>query len=334
MRAFPVFLAGAAVLTVSCAAHRQAGLTPPSAQQYAVERQTINAVDQGDGDYEVKVLRARLDADPLDLATRLELAKHYQKLGFTEVAIEHCRLACERAPESDEAHVALAKMLRETGRAAEGAKVLSAFTAHRPEAGVSAWAWLGLLNDETEDWKSGEAAYRKALALAPQRDDLHNNLGYCLLRENRKKEAAEELRVALKINPHSVVASNNLAAALDDSSRVEAVERLQSVADPATAHSNMAAVLIEAGQYAEARKELEIALSYNRRNPAALTNLALVSQRDGKPAEVPAMAELRAKSAPRKGPWARMAQAWHRFRGVNTAPDGKATDSGSTTASR
>jgi Flp pilus assembly protein TadD len=320
-----------AFLTGGCAAHRQTAVVTPSAQQYATDRQIVNAVDAGDGNYEVKVLRARLDANPLDLSVRLELAEHYRKLGFTEVAVEHCRLACERAPESDEAHVALAKMLRESGKAAEGAQTLSVYTLRRPDAGVSVWAWLGLLSDEGEDWKAGEAAYRKALTLAPERDDLHNNLGYCLLREDRKAEAAEELRTALRLNPHSELASNNLAAALaaapEDASRKEAVERLQSVADPSTAHSNMAAVLIEAGKYPEARRELEIALSYNRCNPAALMNLAVVSERDGHPAEV------RAVTAQPK-PWARVVRMWHRFRGGSAAPEGKANESGTATASR
>src|SRR5271157_1425770 len=85
----------------------------------AMERQIMNAVDAGDGDYGAKVLRAKLDANPQDLNARLELARYYQRAGFPEIAIEHCRLACERAPESAEAHLALAKMLRTDGKTAE-----------------------------------------------------------------------------------------------------------------------------------------------------------------------------------------------------------------------
>ena len=167
---------------------RRLAILQPSAQQYAQDRQAINAVDAGDGDYEVKMLRAKLDADPRDLNTRLELARRYQKLGFPEVAIEHCRLACERAPDSDEAHIALAKMLREQGRTAEGAKVLAEYSAKR-DANVTVLAWLGLISDEAGELKAGEAAHRKALALAPGREDLHNNLGYCLLRQNMKERS-------------------------------------------------------------------------------------------------------------------------------------------------
>lgn len=56
--------------------------------------------------------------------------------------------------------------------------------------------------------------------------------------------------------------------------------------DPASAHNNLAAALIEQGRYLDARGQLDIALGYNRRHPAALNNLKLVSELDGRPAEV------------------------------------------------
>jgi len=315
-----------ALLTTACAARRPTALTP-SAQQRNQDRQAINAVDAGDGDYEVKVLRAKLDSDPRDLTTRLALAHRYQQLGFPEVAIEHCRLACERAPDSDEAHIALARALRDDGRPSEGAKTLADYTSRHPSASASVWAWLGLLHDAAGDRKAGEAAHRKALSLAPDRDDLHNNMGYCLLLQNKKKEAADEFRAALRLNPSSVVATNNLAAALGAGSPKEAIQRLQSVADPATAHSNMAAVLIDAGEYENARKEIDQALSYNHQHSAALNNLALVSQLDGRPAEV------KAPVRPVTG-WARAARAWHRLWGSGATADRKADDSGTISASQ
>jgi Flp pilus assembly protein TadD len=301
----------------------------PSATQYAQNRQAVNAVDAGDGDYAVKTLRARLDANPRDLTTRLELARRYQKLGFPEVAIEHCRLACERAPDSDEAHIALAKMLREQGRTAEGAKILAEYST-KHDTNVAVLAWLGLMHDEAGELKAGEAAHRKALALAPNRADLHNNLGYCLLRQNKKKEAAEEFRAALRLDSRSVVASNNLAAAIGESSRKEAVERLQSVTDPASAHNNMAAVLIDDGKYTEARREIDIALSYNRQHSAALSNLALVSQMDGQPATVKAPV-----TAPlvNEGRWTRAFRAWRHLWSSGAPTDRTTKDTGTAAVS-
>jgi hypothetical protein len=49
----------------------------------------------------------------------------------------------------------------------------------------------------------------------------------------------------------------------------------------------MAALLIREKRYADARRELDLALGYNRSHTAALTNLKLVSELDGKPAVIP-----------------------------------------------
>jgi Flp pilus assembly protein TadD/uncharacterized membrane protein (UPF0127 family) len=310
-----------ALILSSCAGHQAITARSPS----VIDRQIVNAVDAGDGDYELKALRAKVDSNPQDLTARLELALRYQKLGFPEIAIEHLRLACERAPASDEARIELAKMLRNAGRPAEAAALLTDYTA-KHEAGAQVWAWLGLLRDDAGDWKSGEAAHRKALALEPGHDDLHNNLGYCLLKQGREKEAAEEFRAALRINPHSVIARNNLGTSLSGTP-AEAVNHLQSVTDPASAHNNLAVAYIEAGKYAEARKEIELALSYNRQHSEALSNLLLISRLDGRAAEV--KAPVRAE-----GRWARMVSTWRRLRG-NSGSDGRNTDgSGSVVASR
>jgi Flp pilus assembly protein TadD len=105
--------------------------------------------------------------------------------------------------------------------------------------------------------------------------------------QKRYSEAAFEFRQALKVRPDSEVARNNLGMALASTPGEQAVLHWQSISDPATAHSNMAAMLIEQGRYAEARKELDLALGYNKSHSAALNNLKLVSELDGKPAVIP-----------------------------------------------
>src|SRR6185436_1354139 len=136
-------------------------------------------------------------------------------------------------------------------------------------------------------WTEGEASHRAALALNPNIDYLHNNLGYNLLMQQRPSEAAFEFRQALQLKPDSETARNNLGMALASTPGHDAVLQMQSISDPATAHSNMAAILIEQARYPEARKELDLALGYNRSHAAALSNLKLVSELDGKPAVIP-----------------------------------------------
>jgi tetratricopeptide (TPR) repeat protein len=283
----------AAGLSASCVHQvRSARFTPVSAgpvesrQPTAIERQVANAIDAGEGDYLVRSLRQKMAADPDNLGVRLELIEHYTRGGYTELAIEHCRLAAVRFPDSAEIQLSLAKLLRGMKMQREAAQGLAAFLERHPQQTPAYDSWLGILRDELGQWTEGEKSHRAALALDENVAFLHNNLGYNLLMQKRPSEAAFEFRQALKLKPDSEISRNNLGIALASTPQ-DALLHWQSVADPATAHSNMAALLIEQARYADARKELDLALGYNKGHAAALNNLKLVSELDGKPAVIP-----------------------------------------------
>jgi Flp pilus assembly protein TadD len=270
------------------------------------DRQIRNAIDAGDGDYQLRALRQKMAADPENIPVRLELANAYRERGYTDVALEICRLAAARFPDSGEVQLALVGALRDVNRRSEAIDGLVTFLKSHPQTGSAYYSWLGILRDESGLWPLGEPAHRKALELAPSLDYLHNNLGYNLLMQKKNEEAAAEFREALKLNPHSPVARNNLGLALANLGAADqAVAAWQSASDPATAHSNLAAVLMENGNYAKARKELEIALSYNKSHAAALKNLELVSRLDGHPATLTVK--------PAKSRWQRWKASLRRF---------------------
>jgi Flp pilus assembly protein TadD len=282
-------LLSAAVLTLSCAsrtrgAAAQVKLPPP---QPAMQRQVQNAIDAGDADYEIRSLRQRMAAEPDNVDVRLALARRYQAMGSTELALEHYRLAAVRFPDNAEVHLLLAKSLRRVDARGEAVNMLQEFLRAHPRQSADFPSLLGILLDEQKQWTEGEKAHREALALAPKSDSLHNNLGYNLLMQGKNDAAAAEFQEALKLNPRSQVARNNLGMAVANKPDQTTVS-WQSAGDPAAAHNNRAALLIQQGQYAEARKELDIALGYNRNFPAALNNLKLVSELDGKPASITA----------------------------------------------
>jgi tetratricopeptide (TPR) repeat protein len=274
-----ITLAMAAALTVSCVHDRRAVVSTPAAPS-VWDRQIRNARDAGDGDYPLKTLRDRVAAEPDNVAVRLELAKAYRELGYPEIAVEVCRLAAARFPESAKAQLELVRSLYEMKRPAEAIAALEA----RPRESSEYYSWMGILRDSTGSWTTGEAAHRKAVELAPAQDALHNNLGYNLLMQKKSEEAAAEFREALRLNPGSQTARNNLGTALATSNTQQALASWRAASDPATAHSNLAAVWIEKGNYAEARKELAVALGYNKSHPAALRNMELVARLDGQPA--------------------------------------------------
>jgi tetratricopeptide (TPR) repeat protein len=248
-----------------------------------------NAIDAGDGDFPLRALRQKVAADPDNVAVRLELAKAYGERGYHEVSLEISRLAVARFPQSGEAQLSLVRGLRDVNRRSEAIASVESFLKVHPESGAEFYSWLGILRDESGLWPLGEPAHRKALELAPAADYLHNNLGYNLLMQNQNAEAAREFTEALKLNPGSQMARNNLGIAQAHSNATaEAVANWQATSDPATAHNNLAAVWMEKGNYSEARRELDLALGYNRAHAAALRNLELVARLDGNPAALKA----------------------------------------------
>jgi len=260
-------------------------VAPP--MQPAMERQVRNALDAGDGDYQIRALREKLAAKPDDVQARLDLAQAYRERGYPDIALEHCRLAAARFPESGASQLALARALRDMRLQAEAAQGLQEFLQAHPQRAPEYFSWLGILRDELGQWAVAELAHRTALDLAPEAEYLHNNLGYNLLMQKKNADAIVEFREALRLNPKSVVASNNLGLALARQNAAEqAIQSWQATGDPAAAHNNLAAVFIQEGKFAEARRELDAALSYNKQFPAALKNLELVSRLDGNPATV------------------------------------------------
>src|SRR5712692_1985548 len=259
-----------------------------------MRRQILNAADAGDGDRVLNRLRARMATEPSNVALRLELAAYYRKIGLPEIQMEHLQLAVERFPESSAARMALAQALRAASLPWRAAESLDDFARVHPQsADAEMLNLLGICYDEAEDFKAGEQAFGRALALAPRLDYLHNNLGYNLLEQHREVEAVSAFRQALKVNPDSILARNNLGVALARASLqdprmtvADALAHFQNVVDTATAYNNVAAAMMEQNRYEESRRLLEAALDYNRSHAAALANLRMVAAQDGKPLEL------------------------------------------------
>lgn len=255
----------------------------------AMQRQILNAVDAGDGDVIVRDWQRRLFAHPEDLATRMKMVGHFEGIEMYDLAAEHLRLAIDRNADDAGLRLHLANVQRKLRLEADAIATLESATAspgmQRPEL----WSMLGILRDDDGDLPGAESAYRSALALAPGDDALHNNLGYNLTLQKRGDEAIGEFEAALRIQPRSEVARNNLAIALAASDRPDrsrkALLHWEALGGPAFAHSNLAAAFIEQGKYPEARQELAQALSLNPSMPEALRNLRVVAGLDGGPAE-------------------------------------------------
>src|ERR1035438_2330219 len=142
---------------------------------------------------------------------------------------------------------------------------------------------------------------RLAVARFPQSGEAQLSLVRGLRDVNRRSEAIASVESFLKVHPESGAEFYSWLGILRDESGLwplgepahrnapaEAVANWQATSDPATAHNNLAAVWMEKGNYSEARRELDLALGYNRAHAAALRNLELVARLDGNPAALKA----------------------------------------------
>jgi Flp pilus assembly protein TadD len=287
---------------------------PVPAVNAVMAREVRGAADAGEGDLELRKLRQRLAANTKDLGVRIALARYYAERNLPDLALEHYRLAAAQFPDSVPVTLALAKSLREMGEPFAALKTLREFADRQPRGSWEVLSLEGILEDERGQLAEAEKSHRAALALAPDQSELHNNLGYNLLSQKKGDAAVAELRRAIELDPKSDIAHNNLATALarSDSSSQEALAEWIRSANPAQAHNNLAAVLIEQARYREARAELAIALGLQPNLSSALANLKLVSELDGKPATV---------TVKRRG------SLWARILGRKSAPPSDASSS-------
>src|ERR1700736_654286 len=102
-----VMLALVVALSVSCVHQQTAGKTaaPAPTPLNAWDQQIRNAVNVGDGDYQLGALRQKVAAEPRNVAVRVELAKAYRERGYHEIALEISLHAVARFPESGAAEL-------------------------------------------------------------------------------------------------------------------------------------------------------------------------------------------------------------------------------------
>lgn len=149
--------------------------------------------------------------------------------------------------------------------------VMPEFTSARNRLGIT----LNKLNKNSEATRH----FRAILAKHPELVHVHNNLGFSLYLEGKYAEAEGALRQALQRNEGFSRARMNLAIVLAKLGRFdEALAEFQKVGGEADAHYNVAMLQVEAGKYAEAAQNLEIALRANPKLEAARLQLHEVSR--------------------------------------------------------
>jgi Flp pilus assembly protein TadD len=162
---------------------------------------------------------------------------------------KHCHQASDEAAAA--AHGTGPKA-NNAGTAAAGAAVDPAAAALVGQLAAQGGAWLA-----RENLEQAAASFRQALALAPDRAELHSNLGYVLERQGRIEAAVASYRKAVSLKPGAAELHSNLGLALQAQgglAQAEASFRRAVDLNPdyAGAHFNLARLLQLQGRHQEA----------------------------------------------------------------------------------
>jgi tetratricopeptide (TPR) repeat protein len=120
--------------------------------------------------------------------------------------------------------------------------------------------------------------YRKALEINPVYDDALNNIGYALAGQKKPAEAIPYYEAALRIRPNHVEVHNNLGNALSETGQIPAaIEQYRFVLheepDHADAHNNLGIALAMQGKLDEAIEHFHAAIRFKPKYASAHSNL-------------------------------------------------------------
>jgi len=166
-----------------------------------------------------------------------------------------------------------------------GKKDVAAHYAERatrhPAASWRAWNAKGVIADGARDWAEADRAYARAAALAPDRAEIANNLGWSRLLRGDWPGAAEALARAAAMKPGAVRIANNL-----DLARVGLADDLparragENSVDYAARLNDAGVAALSRGDARRARAAFAQAIEASGRWYArASANLALVEER-------------------------------------------------------
>jgi Flp pilus assembly protein TadD len=163
------------------------------------------------------------------------------------------------------------------------------------EKGVEIFVAEGneLLNKR--DFAAAEEKYRQAVALSPEQEDLHYNLGIALARQGKVDEAKKHYEKALELFPDYAEAQNNLGNLLLSQNKMdEAIalfrKAIQNSPENPSFRNNLGTALARQQMVAEATAEFQEAVRLAPDYVEARVNLANAFLATGRPDE--AVAQL------------------------------------------
>lgn len=159
-------------------------------------------------------LRDAMRAANLSAAAHLEWGLELQSAGRLEDAIAETEKAAALDPQLVLAQVNLIILYGQQGDFAKGEEHYKRAIALSPDRFPKAYYNYGVLLMKAGRLTEAATAFQKAIAIAPDYADPHNNLGYLLEREGNLDAAADEYRKAITARPEFRQAHFNLGRIL------------------------------------------------------------------------------------------------------------------------
>ncbi len=146
--------------------------------------------EAGHDDRARRAYRAAIDMKPGDADAHSNLGLLEERAGKPDAALAAFEAALAVDPGHQKARVNLARTLIALKRFDDATAHLKHLT-DLPDAPAEAWFLTGTLAEDTEHFDDAIAAYRRALAIAPDFEKARNNLGTALLGAQRYGEARQ-----------------------------------------------------------------------------------------------------------------------------------------------
>lgn len=157
----------------------------------------------------------------------------------------------------------------------EAVRMYESVLAKQPKSGEAHWR-LAICLDKSGNFDKSDSHYAQAIESAPGNPYIFADYGYSLALKGRYREAEQQLRQAIALKPDLQRAHNNLGIVLAQGSKLE--ESLQHFrlggSNVVDAHWNLGQTLIAQSRWDEARGEFQHILALNPDDRNAKTEIS------------------------------------------------------------
>ena len=222
-------------------------------------------------DYAFDLFNKALEQDPGYALARAGLGEAYwyryqltKEAEWAELARRNSEAALEMNDQLAPIYITLALVATGTGRYEEAVTALLRALEIDP-VNDQAHRQLGRAYEQLGRTSDAEATYKKAIMTRPNQSTNHSTLGVFYFRVGRYDEAAEQLETVIDLAPDNFRAYSNLGGVYNLQDRLSdsavALEKSLAIRETYRASSNLATTYFDLGDYSDAAREFERALT-------------------------------------------------------------------------